>query len=56
MNIVPHCDLQYPQWKSFYASKIIDPRNGCAWLYELGPEIDGHHVAIWKVWDYPDAL
>lgn len=52
-------DVRFPQWKSFYASKIIDPERSVAWLYELMPEnrsrMPGFRVAIWKVWDYDEV-
>ena len=49
---VPVEDLQYPQWRSFYASKVIAPEQGCAWVYEIGDaDLDSWCNVIWKVWD-----
>ena len=51
-SLIPHEDMQFPEWKAFYASKMIQSDRGCAWPYEVGPEIEGSHTVIWKVWDY----
>jgi hypothetical protein len=51
-TLVPHGDMQFPGWKSFYGERVIAREQGCAWAVEAGPEVDGWHVVIWKVWTY----